>query len=103
MPNAFRYRKEVVSACSCRGAGQTWAQALHSADDSSTLESGDIVVTDQNEKALTRIPGTPKPNGAAAKPNATPAPQNNGAGDTTQTDPKNRKVRVVGPPFLSQQ
>ena len=103
LPNAFRYRKEVVSACSCRGAGQTWAQALHSADDSSTLESGDIVVTDQNEKALTRIPGTPKPNGAAAKPNATPAPQNNGAGDTTQTDPKNRKVRVVGPPFLSQQ
>jgi TolA-binding protein len=102
LPNAFRYRKEVVSGCSCRAAGQTWAQALHNADDSSTLESGDIVVTDQNEKALTRIPGTPKSNGAA-KPAATPAPANSGAGNKTETDPKNRKVRVVGPPFLSQQ
>jgi hypothetical protein len=106
LPNAFRYRKEIVSGCSCRGAGQTWAQALHNADDSSTLESGDIVVTDQNEKSLTRIPGTPRQppaNGAAAKPNATPAPQSSSAGDQTETDPKNRKVRVVGPPFLSQQ
>jgi hypothetical protein len=105
LPNAFRYRKEVVSGCSCRAAGETWAQALHNADDSSTLESGDIVVTDQNEKALTRIPGAAKPpaNGAATKPAATPAPPDSSAGNTTLTDPKKRKVRVVGPPFLSQQ
>lgn len=104
LPSAFRYRKEVVSGCSCRSPGESWAQALRNADDSSTLESGDIVVTDQNEKALTRIPGTKPPaNGTAAKPAATPAPPSTGTGDKTETDPKKRKVRVVGPPFLSQQ
>ena len=104
LPNAFRYRKEIVSGCSCRAAGQTWAQALRNADDSSTLESGDIVVTDQNEKTLTRIPGAAKPPAtAAAKPAATAAPQGSGSDNAVVTDPKNRKVRVVGPPFLSQQ
>jgi hypothetical protein len=63
LPNAFRYRKELVAGCSCRKSGESWAQALRNADDSSTLERGDIVVTDKNEKALTRIPTSamPKP------------------------------------------
>src|SRR5262249_11757416 len=38
LANAFRYRKEFTPACSCRAAGQTWAEALKNADDSSTLE-----------------------------------------------------------------
>lgn len=107
LPNAFRYRKELVAGCSCRPPGETWAQALHNADTSSTLESGDIVVTDQNEKALTRVPQS-----AAAKPKDADAQQQNKAGAAAQqnpaadsdvvTDPKGRKVRVVGPPFLSQ-
>src|SRR5262249_31476126 len=46
LPNAFRYRKEIIAGCSCRRPGQSWADALKNADDSSTLESGDIVVTD---------------------------------------------------------
>ena len=50
LPNAYRYRKEVVAGCSCRRAGQSWADALKGADDSTTLEQGDIVVTDQNAK-----------------------------------------------------
>ena len=49
-------------ACSCRRPGQSWADALKNADDSSTLESGDIVVTDQNAKALSQ---PPKPGGKA--------------------------------------
>jgi len=52
LPNAFRYRKEIVAGCSCRRPGQSWADALKNADDSTTLESGDIVVTDQNARAL---------------------------------------------------
>src|SRR5215831_4943019 len=28
LPNAFKYRTEVVPACSCRRPGQSWAQAL---------------------------------------------------------------------------
>ena len=56
LPNAFRYRKELVSSCSCRRPGQSWADALKNADDSGTLESGDIVVTDQKAKALSQVP-----------------------------------------------
>lgn len=105
LPNAFRYRKEIVQGCSCRPAGETWAQALHNADDSTTLENGDIVVTDQNEKSLTQVPqtATAKPQAPASQPNATPAPPDSSGSSNVVTDPKGRKVRVVGPPFLPQQ
>jgi len=105
LPNAFRYRKEVVQACSCRPAGETWAQALHNADDSTTLENGDIVVTDQNQKQLTQVPqnAAGKPQTPDGQSNTTPAVNNSGGGNSVVTDPKGRKVRVVGPPFLSQQ
>jgi hypothetical protein len=108
LPNAFRYRKEVVAGCSCRRPGQSWADALKNADDSSTLESGDIVVTDQNAKALSQ----PKPSGkpgastppASAVSAAAAAPANPSA--TTSAvgaDNSKRTVRTVGPPFLSSQ
>lgn len=106
LPNAFRYRKELVAGCSCRPSGETWAEALRNADDSSTLENGDIVVTDKNEKALTQVPqhATAKPQGAGAlqSAGASAAPQDTGSGNDVVTDAKGRKVRVVGPPFLSQ-
>jgi hypothetical protein len=108
LPNAFRYRKEVVAGCSCRRPGQSWADALKNADDSSTLESGDIVVTDQNAKALSQPKPSGKP-GASAPPASTvsaaaAAPANPSA--TTSTvgaDNGKRTVRTVGPPFLSSQ
>jgi hypothetical protein len=107
LPNAFRYTKELVPGCSCRRPGQTWAETLHNADDTSTLESGDIVVTDKNEKALTRVPqnATGKPQGTENTPgaNASPAPADTGATNNTVIDSQNRKVRVVGPPFLAPQ
>jgi Protein of unknown function (DUF2865) len=108
LPNAFRYRKEVVAGCSCRRPGQSWADALKNADDSSTLESGDIVVTDQNAKALSQ----PKPSGkpgastppASAVSAAAAAPANASATTSTVgTDNSKRTVRTVGPPFLSSQ
>jgi hypothetical protein len=108
LPNAFRYRKEVVAGCSCRRPGQSWADALKNADDSSTLESGDIVVTDQNAKALSQ----PKPSGkpgastppASAVSAAAAAPANASATTSTVgTDNSKRTVRTVGPPFLSLQ
>ena len=105
LPNAFRYRTALIAGCSCRRQGQSWADALKNADDSSTLESGDIVVTDQNAKALSQ---PPKPSGKAAPasgsasqaaPGATPAAKP-GASAAGSNDAK-RAVRVVGPPFLS--
>ena len=108
LPNAFRYRKEVVAGCSCRRPGQSWADALKNADDSSTLESGDIVVTDQNAKALSQ----PKPSGkpgastppasAVSAPAAAPA-NASATTSTVGTDNSKRTVRTVGPPFLSSQ
>ena len=105
LPNAFRYRKELVSSCSCRKAGESWADALRNTDDSSTLESGDIVVTEKNAKALSQAPqgpgAKPVPNGAAQQnPAPKPAPS---ATTAPPADPTKRKVRVVGPPFVSGQ
>jgi hypothetical protein len=107
LPNAFRYRKEIVAGCSCRRPGQSWADALKNADDSSTLESGDIVVTDQNAKALSQ----PKPAGkaSAATPQANAAksppapPIASTTASSTGADNGKHTVRTVGPPFMSAQ
>jgi hypothetical protein len=107
LANAFRYRKEIIAGCSCRRPGQSWAEALKNADDPTTLESGDIVVTDQNAKALSQPKQPGKPTSATAPtqpgtvvtPPATPPSATASAG----TDASKRSVRTVGPPFLSSQ
>jgi len=100
LPNAYRYRKEVVAGCSCRRAGQSWADALKGADDSTTLESGDIVVTDQNAKQLSSAPQIRGKGAAPAAVVNQPSAPTASAANTT-TDPSKRVVRTVGPPFLS--
>jgi hypothetical protein len=105
MPNAFLYRKQVTPACSCRRAGETWAHALQHLDD--TIERGDIVVTEERAKQLSKPreqrPARPTARGrqdaAPDKPETakqTPAPQLRG---NTEAD-KDPKVRSVGPTFL---
>ena len=98
LPTAFQYRKQFTPTCSCRRPGQSWADALKDADDSSTLESGDIVVTDKTAKTLSQAPlpkgakpGTPDPNATPA-----PAPVDSAASTSGKT-----QVRTVGPPFVS--
>jgi len=111
LPNAFRYRKEIIAGCSCRRPGQSWADALKNADDSSTLESGDIVVTDQNAKALSQPKPSGKPGASMPQPgaaaNSAAAGRASPAATTTTsavaTDNGKRTVRTVGPPFLSSQ
>jgi Protein of unknown function (DUF2865) len=98
LPNAFHYRKEFTPTCSCRKPGQSWADALRDADDSSTLQGGDIVVTDQNANKLSQAP-QPKPvKGAAPQPAAATPVAATPAADTSAK----RTVRTVGPPFVSQ-
>ena len=90
LPNAFRYRKEFTAGCSCRRPGQSWADALKNADDATTLESGDIVVTDQNAKALSQAPKQAgKPQRAsrrrrASRPTAAPAATGAGTADAAR-------------------
>ena len=113
LPNAFHYRQEYTPACSCRRPGQSWADALKNADDASTLESGDIVVTDQNAKALSQPP-PPKPPGKQSKAAAAAANANQNQGAATApvtaapasntsasaAEPSANGVRTVGPPFV---
>src|SRR5580700_9667502 len=108
LPNAFHYRKEFTAACSCRKPGQSWGDALKDADDSTTLQGGDIVVTDQTAKTLSQAP-QPKPvKGAPAPATAQPAagttmpiPASAQPANASDTDPAKKAVRTVGPPFVS--
>lgn len=49
LPNAFKYRTEYNANCSCRGPGQSWADAL---GQDQTIQRGDIIVTEQQSKKL---------------------------------------------------
>lgn len=101
LPNAFAFRKTFNPACSCRAPGQTWADALKQLEDS-TLEQGDIVVTEEQAKRLsqpTEAKGAPGAKGKAAQPKepaATPIP----ASTPRAAEGGKRPVRTVGPPFL---
>lgn len=66
-PNALRYRKELVSSCSCRAPGQSWAQALAGIEDETTLQKGDILVTEEQAREMSQPkPADPAP-GAKGK------------------------------------
>jgi hypothetical protein len=104
LPNAYRYRKEVVNGCSCRKAGQSWADALKGADDATTLEQGDIVVTDQNARTLSQPPKQGRGAATGTVPAGHPAPNGPTAlaqEPSSTVEPGKRAVRMVGPPFLS--
>ena len=110
LPAAFKFRSEFNPSCSCKAAGQTWADALKSADDKAAAEQqGDIIVTEESAKKMQQQrlnKGTP----ASAKKGATPAPTTAAApaatapadtGTTANSD--NKPIRSVGPTFLPQQ
>src|SRR5215470_14284894 len=116
LPNAFAYRKAFNPSCSCKAAGQTWADALKQLDDQ-TLERGDIVVNEERARALSqpqtdaqgrpiRPPpkASPAPKGKAAIAGpATPPPTEATAPESTsppESDAAKRAVRSVGPTFL---
>ena len=99
LPTAFKYRQEFNPSCSCRKAGQSWADALGGRD--MTVERGDIVVTEERAKALSA------PRDAQGRPlrQARPDPKAQPAAAPT-TEPAaepeagKRTVRTVGPPFV---
>lgn len=113
LPNAFKYRQEFAESCSCKRPDQSWAQALGQSD--TTVERGDIVVTDETSKAM----AAPKPEAtrisrqdtrrtrtdraAASASTTTPAaapvtPANGGVPAADSSD--RHGVRSVGPQFL---
>jgi hypothetical protein len=112
MPNAFKYRTEFNASCSCRGPGQSWADAL---GQDQTIQRGDIIVTEQRSKQLSQpriAPMTPMPKGQQSfgptvNPNTNtfeqPAQQQQQQQQPEQpaqtANDGKRKVRVVGPQF----
>ena len=72
LPNALLYKKQYSQACSCRPAGQSWAQALTSETDP-TLRKGDIVVTEDASREMAQPrPATPPAAPATPRPAAQP-------------------------------
>jgi hypothetical protein len=106
-PNAFRYRQEFNPSCACKAAGQTWSDALKTIDDKASAEQqGDIIVTEESAKKMSRVPakGTAAKKGTApagttatapAAPEASPP-----AANSTAAAPDNKPIRSVGPTFI---
>jgi Protein of unknown function (DUF2865) len=69
LATAFRYRQEVNASCTCKRPGESWAAAV---GEDPTVQSGDIVVTEEKAKALSQPP-QPQGKPAASQPQAKPA------------------------------
>jgi hypothetical protein len=98
MANAFRYRREFVPTCGCRLPGQSWADALGQIKDS-TVERGDIVVTEEKAKAMSQPAATRTAAPRADAKRTAPAEATDTAA-TPDADPSKRNVRAVGPTFI---
>ncbi len=107
LPNAFKYRTQLVPSCSCRQPGQSWAQALGQVRDT-TVQSDDIVVTPGVAQKMAQprdAQGRPiraeakalDPKAAAAAASGAQAAAPGDEGDTSAPPDKKRPVRAVGP------
>jgi hypothetical protein len=111
LPNAFKYRTQLVPSCSCRQPGQSWAQALGQVRDT-TVQSDDIVVTpgvaqkmsqprDAQGRPIKAEAKTLDPKAAAAAASGAQAAAPGDEGDTgAAPDKPKRAVRAVGPTFV---
>ena len=99
-PNAFRFRQEFNPSCSCKAAGQTWSDALKSIDDKAAAEQqGDIIVTEESAKKMSRAPAKPAPAPArkgTAAATAPPEPRRTGAPPAASSTPTAHFRHLVG-------
>jgi hypothetical protein len=103
LPNAFKYRTSVDQACSCRRPGETWAEAMKNVETRSSLEQGDILVTEDRAKAMS-LPrdaqGRPIRPAAGAAVTATPASAPAAAPEPAPASEPKKPIRAVGPQFI---
>ncbi|MGI8569536.1 MAG: DUF2865 domain-containing protein [Methylocella sp.] len=111
LPNALKFEKTFDPACTCKPAGQSWAEALAGAEQMLGRErKSDIVVTPEKsaelakprfEKAAPPGPGT-QPSAAKeeeAGKNSTNAEGQAGTQEVTGPDGVKRRVRIIVPPL----
>ena len=110
-PNAFKFRTEFNPACACKGTGQTWSDALKTIDEKTSVEQGDIIVTEESAKKMSRPPPSKSAPAAAAKKGDGPATT---TGATAPASPPSaavdvdaatgtaagKPIRSVGPTFI---
>ena len=106
LPNAFKYRQTFNPACSCKAAGQSWAEALKSIDDRASIERGDIIVTDERSRQMAQPRDAQgRPIRPQAQPKGNAAPAANAQAAPAETTPAasasgDRPIRTVGPTFI---
>lgn len=107
LPTALLYRKQLVPTCSCRAPGQSWSQALSGLEDQTTLQKGDILVTEEQSKEMSQPRPAEVPQQAKGRAAST-APKPASATDTPPSatapmapaaeQPGQRPVRVISTP-----
>lgn len=111
LANAFRYRRELIASCSCKQPGQTWAEALGQTRDS-TIERGDVVVTEEKAKALSQPRSDATSRTSASRQDSRKSTGNMPVAAPTDAVPEappaaaspgKRQVRTVGPTFTPAQ
>jgi Protein of unknown function (DUF2865) len=111
LPNALKFEKAFDPACTCKPAGQSWAEALAGAEQMLGRErKGDIMVTPEKsaelatpkfEKTLPPRPGaqsSPAKEDQAGKDSANAEGQA-GTQEVTGPDGVKRRVRIIVPPL----
>ena len=114
MPNAFKYKTEWNTACSCKQAGESWANAVKD-DPSQPMDRGDIVVTDERARQMS-VPrdakGRPmllpaqkagQKGAPAAAPESAPSPAAAEVPVAPEQPGEKKPIRTVGPKFLQTQ
>lgn len=99
LPTAFAYRQKYNPECSCRKAGQSWADALKTINDN-TVEQGDIIVNEQRARQLSQPRIGPDGKPIRQDPRG-PLTTNSipGAATAAEPEPANKTIRSVGPQF----
>lgn len=101
LPNAFHFRQEFNPTCSCRAPGQSWADALKGIDDKAAAEQqGDIIVTEESAKKMSRPLTKPTPAPRRGSAAATPPATRNPPAAVSDASPDNKTIRTVGPTFI---
>ncbi|WP_298106500.1 DUF2865 domain-containing protein [Bradyrhizobium sp.] len=101
LPNAFHFRQEFNPTCSCRAPGQSWADALKGIDDKAAAEQqGDIIVTEESAKKMSRPLTKPTPASRRGSAAATPPATRNPPAAVSDASPDSKTIRTVGPTFI---
>lgn len=108
LPNALKYRQEFNPSCTCKRAGQSWAEAVGKDE---AVEPGDVVVTEDRAKQMSqpaqkgqqkgRAPtAAGQPAGTTGSTGAAPAPAAPATAEAPAVDGK-KSIRAVGPTFIA--